>query len=201
MYEMYEARNSLYCYPGTEVLKNKMNIQNQKELLFYESKITAAKLLQLRQKGITGNFNISHFTSIHKEIFEDLYEFAGLFRTENIAKDNFRFAEWEFIEEQLKEILEKLKKEDYLAGNTKEKLAKRLAYYMAELNVLHPFRDGNGRTTREFIRQLALKNGYNLNLANVQTSDIYHASIRSVANTDTLEEVLYKCLQEKVEKD
>lgn len=63
--------------------------------------------------------------------------------------------------------MRELKNENYLKGLNKEELAKRLAYYLSELNVLHPFREGNGRTTREFIRQLALKNGYKLNLKKV----------------------------------
>lgn len=197
MDELYEARDSIYCYQGTDVLVNKLNIKNNKELLFYETKITAAKLLELRRKGITGQFDMDHILSIHRSLFEDVYPFAGLFRREDIAKDHFRFAKWEFIENQLRDLLTSLKQENDLAGLEKEPLAKRLAYYMAELNVLHPFRDGNGRTTREFIRQLALKNGYDLNLANVQTSDIYDASIKSVANTDSLEEVLYQCLQKR----
>ena len=141
MKDLYEARNSSYCYKDSNVLKNKLEIKNNEDLFLYETKITAAKLLILREKGITGKFDIAHFISIHRFLFEDIYPFAGLFRSENIAKDNFRFAQWEYIEEQLKYTLNQLKSENYLAGYDKEKLAERLAYYMAELNVLHPFRE------------------------------------------------------------
>jgi cell filamentation protein len=79
--------------------------------------------------------------SIHKFLFEDIYPFAGLFRTENIAKDYFQFAEWEYIENELTRLLSELKSENFLANLTKEKFAERLAYYWAELNVLHPFRE------------------------------------------------------------
>ena len=64
-----------------------------------------------------------------------------MLRAENIAKDNFRFAEWRYIEQQLDDILNNLKKENYLQGFDREKLSQRLAYYMAEINVLHPFRE------------------------------------------------------------
>ncbi len=141
MKDLYEARNSIYCYKDSNVLKNKLEIKNNEDLFLYETKITAAKLLILREKGITGKFDSAHFISIHRFLFEDIYPFAGLFRSENIAKDNFRFAQWEYIEEQLKYTLNQLKSENYLAGYDKEKLAERLAYYMAELNVLHPFRE------------------------------------------------------------
>lgn len=128
-------------------------------------------------------------------MFEDVYYFAGLLRTENIAKDNFRFAEWQYLDKELSRILEELKKENYLKELNKEKLTNRLAYYMAELNVLHPFREGNGRTIREFIRELAYVNGYNLNLQNIDSKDMLEASIKSVINTDELENVLLKCLE------
>ena len=78
---------------------------------------------------------------IHRFLFEDIYPFAGLFRSENIAKDNFRFAEWRYIEEQLDEILNKLKKDNYLINYVKSEFVKKLTYYMTEINVLHPFRE------------------------------------------------------------
>ena len=70
-----------------------------------------------------------------------------------------------------------------------------MAYYLAELNVLHPFREGNGRTLREFIRQLALKNGYLLNLQNVNPKEMLAACIKSVVDTSDLEVLLKKCLE------
>ena len=74
-------------------------------------------------------------------------------------------------------------------------MSKRLAYYWAELNVLHPFREGNGRTTREFLRQLALKNNYILNLQNVDSKALLDASIKSIIDTSELEKLLSQCLE------
>ena len=151
--------------------------------------------MALNKKGITGNFDVAHFVSIHKFLFEDIYNFAGLFRTENIAKDYFQFAEWEYIESELERLLSELKSENYLVGLSKEQFASRLAYYWAELNVLHPFREGNGRTTREFLRQLSLKNGYILNLYKVNSQELLNASIKSIVDTSDLGNCLYKCLE------
>ena len=89
-----------------------------------------------------------------------------------------------------------LKEENYLSGLSKEDLTKRLAYYMAELNVLHPFREGNGRTIREFIRQLAFKNNYVLDLQNTESKNMLDACIKSVYDTEKLEEIIYICLKE-----
>ena len=195
MDELYEARNSIYCYPGTEVLKNKLNIHKREDLLFYETKITAAKLLSLRRKGDTGDFSVKHLKQIHYTLFEDIYPFAGEFRTENIAKGSFRFAEWEYIEEQCNILLERLQKENTLQGLNKRAFVGRLSFYMAELNVLHPFREGNGRTIREFIRQLALKNGYTLNLTKVDAKTILEACMISVVDLNPLEDLLEYCME------
>ena len=194
MSDFYEARNSLYCYKDTNILINKLNIMDAQKLEDIERKLVIVKLYELRQNKKIGNFDIEHFVSIHKFMFEDIYPFAGLFRNENIAKGNFSFAKWEFIEDELKRLLNDLKEENYLRDLNKEDLTKRLAYYMAELNVLHPFREGNGRTIREFIRQLAFKNNYVLDLQNTESSNMLDACIKSVYNTEQLEEIIYKCL-------
>ena len=179
MSEYYEARNSIYCYEGTNVLINKLNIKDQKLLEKVERKIVLAKLYALRQNLNIGNFDIDHFVGIHKFLFEDLYEFAGKFRNENIAKGNFSFAEWEYIEPELKRILDELKEENYLEGYDKEKLANRLAYYLAEINVLHPFREGNGRTQRVFLTQLIRHSGHDINFSTIDTDELMIATIQS----------------------
>lgn len=193
---MYEARNSIYCYEGTNTLVNKLDIKDPKLLEEYEKSTVALKLLSLEKQGISGNFDITHFSNIHKFLFDEIYLFAGLFRTENIAKDNFRFAEWEYIESELNKLLDNLKSESYLHNLNKQTLAEKLAYYTAELNVLHPFREGNGRTTREFIRQLALKNSYYLNFNLVSSTELLNASIKSVIDTTDLSNIIFKCLED-----
>lgn len=195
MSDLYEARNSIYCYKDSDVLVNKFNIHDNKKLEEIERKIVLAKLYELRQNHQIGNFDISHFVGIHKFLFEDIYPFAGLFRNENIAKGNFSFAEWEYIEDELKKLLDKLKEENYLQNLDRDTFIKRLSYYMAELNVLHPFREGNGRTIREFIRQLAYKNGYVLNLKNINPKEMLYACIRSVVDTTQLENIISECLE------
>ena len=195
--DLYKKRNSNYCYKNSNVLINKLDIHNEKVLQKFEAKITAAKLLALRKKGIIGNFDTQHLIDIHTYLFEDIYPFAGKFRNENIAKGVFRFAEFEYIEPELERLLNELKSENYLEGLSKKDLTQRLAYYLSELNVLHPFREGNGRTIREFIRELALKNGYVLNLSNVSPSDFLKASIKSIVDTTDLSNLIATCLQQK----
>ena len=192
--ELYEVRNSAYCYKGTNVLINLLNIRDNKTLQRAESRIVATKLFELRKNEMIGNFDVEHFIKIHKFLFEDIYPFAGKFRTENIAKGYFSFAEWEYIDTELRKLLEKLHKSNLLKNDTRAELVKDLAYYLAELNVFHPFREGNGRTIREFIRDLAYKNGYLLDLQKVEPSEVYDAFLKSVIDTTDLENVIDKCL-------
>lgn len=197
MDELYEARNSIYCYPNSNVLINKLDLKNAKRLEKAEKMIVLAKLYDLRQGKIKGNFDKAHFISIHKYLFEDLYPFAGEFRKENIAKDSFSFAEWEFIESELDRLLIKLKEENYLKGLNQEDMAKRLSFYMSELNVLHPFREGNGRVIREFIRELAFKNEYIIDYTKTTSQELLDAMKISVVDETDLAGIIYKCLEKR----
>ena len=192
--DYYNTRNSIYCYPGTNLLKNKLDIHDSNKLFKVEKQIVLAKLYVLRQNNLIGNFDMQHFQSIHKFLFEDIYDFAGKFRRENISKNNFTFASWEYIEPELDKLLNNLKNENYLHNLDKANLASKLAYYLSELNVLHPYREGNGRTIREFIRQLSYVNGYNLDLTKSTPEKIFAASIKSVIDISDLENILNLCL-------
>lgn len=195
MEDFYNKRNSIYCYPGTNILINKLDIHDSNKLFKLEKQIVLAKSYILRQNNKINTFDKKHFTYIHKFLFEDLYPFAGKFRTENISKGDFTFAWWEYIESELDRLLNELKSENHLEGLNKKAISKRLAYYLSELNVLHPFREGNGRTIREFIRELALKNNYVLDLQNTTPEEIFNACVKSVYDTTDLEEILYNCLK------
>lgn len=196
MEDFYNTRNSIYCYPGTNILINKLDIRDSNKLFRLETQIVLAKSYILRQNLKVHKFDKKHFIYIHQFLFEDLYPFAGKFRTENISKGSFRFAEWQYIENQLDRLLEELKEENYLEGLEKENLAKRLAYYLSELNVLHPFREGNGRTIREFIRELAFKNGYLLDLQKTTPEKMFYACVKSVYDPTDLEKILFDCLNQ-----
>lgn len=168
----------IYCYPNSDVLINKLNIHDTDKLLEVERKLTMLRLMDLLEKPISGKFDLEHLRNIHKYIFQDIYPWAGKIRTVDIAKSNM-FCKVQFIEMQAKEIFGKLQKDDYLKQLSKEKFAKRAAYYFSEINALHPFREGNGRTQRELIRQLACESGYILHFAAITETEMMEASIDS----------------------
>ena len=144
---MYDAINSIYTYKGTNVLKNKLNIKSEEKLKEYETKVVALKLASIDKANIKRTFDKNHLINIHKYLFEDVYDFAGKYRKENITKENFRFSEYYYIEDNIDYVFNKIKI-DELKKLSFDELIKKLSEIMTDLNVLHPFREGNGRTTR-----------------------------------------------------
>lgn len=185
---------SRYVYPGTDVLINLPGIRDPEELKRFEELVTKERLAQLALQPIQGSFDLEHLKSIHHFIFQDVYPFAGQIRQETIAKDFFTFAPAGYIEPAAKELFQQLKQEGHLKGLPLEQFADRAAYYMAEINVLHPFREGNGRTQREFIRQLARNAGYELDWTKVDPDRVLKASIRSKVDTKELADVIRESL-------
>ncbi len=121
-------------------LENKLNITDSAELARAEEKISKAKALELFEKGFLDNFEIGTFNglcSIHQYLFSDIYDFAGKLRKVNISKGSFRFAPVMYLEAALKTI-------DNMPQSTFDKIIEKYV----EMNVAHPFREGNGRSTR-----------------------------------------------------
>ena len=164
-----------YCYPNSRVLKNKLKITDLEELHNEERNLSILRERELLDSGINGRFDFGHLKSIHRYLFQDVYDWAGEVRSVDIAKGNL-FCRCFAIESEAERIFAELKQEKYLKNIKAGEIAKRLAYYLAELNALHPFREGNGRTQREFIRQLAYQNGYFLSYAGITKDEMIEAS-------------------------
>ena len=167
-----------YCYPDSNILVNKLNITNSDDLSVAEREITSVKLAYAKQNKIKGNFDLKHLQKIHKFLFEDIYSWAGKLRHVNIAKGN-QFCLVQNLESYAESVFFKLKAENYLVDA--ENVPERLAYYLSEINVLHPFREGNGRTQRLFIEYLALNAGYRVDFSDVTPEEMIIASAESFA--------------------
>ncbi|WP_110925935.1 Fic/DOC family protein [Bacillus massiliglaciei] len=189
---------SKYCYPGTDILINKFDEQDPEKLKKLEVIFTTRRIYQLYKKPISGAFGLKHLQKIHKFIFKDVYPFAGEIRDEGIAKGSTRFATPMYIHNNGLEISKQLKDEKYLRGLDKEKFIQRLSYYMSEVNFLHPFPEGNGRTQREYFRLLGLKNGFNIDWSKIDEETMIKASIRSVLNSDSFEEIFNQAIVNEV---
>ena len=166
------------------VLKNKFGIKSSKELENSERDITTIRLIQLSNHPISRNFDLRHLQDIHHFIFSPIYDWAGEIRNGSLAKGETVFTYPERIIPELNKLFAQLKLENYLQGINKENIVQRLAYYLGELNVIHPFREGNGRVQRAFISELAERLGYELDFSNVSQQEMIDASVLAYRKLD-----------------
>lgn len=181
--QFVEARDR-YAYPETEVFRNKLDIRNDQELLIAEEVFGGGREYQLQNdpKIIGGVSDFARLKAIHRYLFQDLYDWAGEIRTVNIEKGfgwfSFsRFADSDAIEQLGSEIFAALKLENYLKGLDPKSFSERAAHYYDQLNVLHPFRDGNGRALRVFMQDLAREAGYQLDLTKIDRDTLIKAAV------------------------
>lgn len=184
-----------------KVLKNKLNLTNQEELLKAETTIVIEKLSLLIYTGMEGKFDSKHLCSIHKFLFSDIYDFAGSYREVLIYKDCTKFLEPEQIEFQLNKLMSEAKNA-VISSNDKFSIANFLADYYYNLIMIHPFREGNGRTIREFLRQFTSYKfpEYKLDLTKIDKKNfllgiVYHSSYPSLLAYE-----IYRSLELKKEK-
>ncbi len=177
-YKYYYEGADFYCYPNTKVLINKFGIYDEKQLENIERKITALKALEFEENPFDGSLDYDYLLSIHRYLFGDLFEWAGKTRVgEFMFKGDSMFFKASYIEQGFNNFYKKLSDENFLKDLPKDKFCKRLAYYMGELNALHPFREGNGRTSRLYFKQLAKRAGYQLIFSNVSKKELLKADI------------------------
>lgn len=193
-YDVYSVASSIYCYPDSSVLKNKLDIRDPVLLRKVEADLSSARQAEIFRTPVVGRFTATHLCNIHRKLLGDVYSFAGHFRREDIAKGPTRFVTYSQIKEKLQRLLGQLQQEKWLENVPFEAFAARSAYYMAELNYIHPFREGNGRAIREFMRLLFLHNGYVVQWDAVDVEALLNAMIDSVYDTAHLEQILKQCL-------
>ena len=130
-------------------LENKLGITNSAELARTEERISKAKALELFEKGLLDQFEVGTYrglAQIHKYLFDEIYSFAGQIRTVNIAKGNFRFAPVLYLQAALEHI-----------GQMPQSTFDEIIEKYVEMNVAHPFREGNGRSTRLWLDAILKK--------------------------------------------
>ena len=145
---------------------------------------TTTRLIQLRKVPTKGSFDVAHLKAIHRHIFQDVFDWAGTFRTVNISKGGHLFGAAGFLEAALGDMFWKLSKERRLTGTSIAQFAERAGFYLGELNAAHPFREGNGRTQREFIRQLGACAGHDVDWRRVTRAQMIAASKESCRSGD-----------------
>lgn len=173
------------------ILKNKLGIDSQIELAKAEEKITKIKAIKLFETGELNSFEVGTFkglAQIHKYLFEDVYEFAGKIRNENISKSNFRFASVMYLKDALKQI-------DKMPQSNFDEIIEKYI----EMNIAHPFREGNGRSTRIWLDMILKKEiGNVIDWSKIDKEDYLLAMERSPIKNTEIKFLLKDALTDKI---
>lgn len=170
----YDAFDDPYCYKGTATLKNKLGLRDPALLESFELEMTA---LRASEALPSGKFDPRHYRRIHHHLFQDVYRWAGRYRTVRTSKAGNPFCYPEFIDREMNRLFATLGQ--WLAAENSEQFVRDAARFLAELNAIHPFREGNGRAQLAFISMIGQRAGFPLNFAAVQRASFLPAMIAS----------------------
>ncbi len=163
-----EIEYQKYFYPGTEVLVNKMGIKNPEHAEAFERRMSIFRIKELIDSDKSGPINYQFYKSLHGYIFQDVWSWAGKPRTYTTGRGPMPFATPENIDPEMTKRFAKINQENNCQGLPLDKFANRAAEHIAEINAIHPFVEGNGRTQRLFLHYLAKQAGYQLNLRSLE---------------------------------
>lgn len=188
---------SANCYPGTTILINKFDIQDEEKLNEIESVLSSARYAEWLNAPQSTAFDFEHYKAIHRFLFSDLYDWAGEVRTVNISKKGTQFTPAENIEHQAELIFKRLKEFNYFKGLPHGEFVEEIVDFYCITNALHPFREGNGRTQRAFLTQFIRNAGYDISFADMDTELLMIATIQSAQGvTDLLKQIFHENIRE-----
>lgn len=183
--------DSPYYIQGTNCLKNKLGITDASTLSEVETKYSARKQSALEANPLPGPIDYSYLKQIHKVLFDDIYEWAGKERAFQTEKQGNRF-EWPYnIEKNSQKLFSKLAEENHLKGLGRAEFIERAADYYCELNVIHPFPEGNGRAQRVVFDQIAMGAGYEFRWDLTTKENVIDAVIHGYTTDNSKLEVLF----------
>jgi cell filamentation protein len=180
---MYDATADPYCYDGTTVLKNIPGIRKQAALDEFEAAMTAQRS---DEPLPAGRLSVTHYKVIHHHLFQDIFPWAGKFRTVRISKDGSAFCYPEQIDKEMRSAFKNLARNRYLRGLTRKTFATQAAKFLSTLNAIHPFREGNGRTQTTFLILLADRAGHPFDLDKLEPDAFLAAMVASFKGNDHL---------------
>jgi len=197
MYNSYKYIDPDYTYtdPKTGILRNIQDISDTDILLFVESGAVTKRLQELDDNPIKIK-GIDTLFEIHRHLFQDIYYWAGKKRIVEISKDGKQFFPTSHFDNAYRYIDQLIANYNKTPKDNKRQLAEKLAEILDNINYLHPFREGNGRTQREFLRQLALEKGLILNLNPPDNKSVYEKYMKGTIESDikTLSELVFELI-------
>lgn len=198
---MYKTIQDPYCYEGTDVLKNRLSIRDSQALAEAESILSQHRIVEIYMyQPVVGRFGFAYLCNLHRYIFQDVYEWAGAIREIRIAKGLSAFAYPEHIKSEARRIFDRLKNEKNLRGLNRADFLGRSAWYIGEINALHPFREGNGRALRIFFWLLGKNAGWEIRFEDMEAQEWLNACITAHAGNYQAMEMLLDRIIDKAEE-
>jgi cell filamentation protein len=168
--------NDPYVYPGTTTLRNRLGLTDPADL----DRIERLYVTDRTTRGIPrGSFDLSRLRAIHHHRFQDVYDWAGELRTVEISKGDQQFQFRKYILTGMADVHGRLVRSHFLKGLSSAQFAEQASVVIGDINSIHPFRQGNGRTQLQYLKQLAVSAGHSLNLVHIPASRWIEASISS----------------------
>lgn len=189
-----------YLYPTLDVLRNRLGIRQAQRLeqTAWEFTSLRAATIPLGSRGR----GLPHLCAIHRQLYQDLFDWAGKLREIDIYQGDTPFCHFAWIEKEGNALMRKLEEEDYLCEQPRETFVERLSWYYGEINVLHPFRLGNGLTQRIFFEQLAIHAGYLLDWRGIDPDAWSQANqLGAMGDPEPLERIFRKVVSEARESE
>jgi len=185
-----------YTDPKTGILRNLAGITDPDVLLFFESAAVAKRIQELYEKPIKIK-GADSLLSIHRHLFQDVYSWAGEKRKVEISKAGKQFFPTTHFDNAFRFIDTLISEYKSIPNENKLQIAGKLAEILDNVNYLHPFREGNGRTQREFLRLLALEKGLTLNLNPPDNKNVYDQYMQGTINSDvkTLTKLIFELIE------
>ncbi|WP_409525596.1 putative adenosine monophosphate-protein transferase Fic [Nitrincola sp. MINF-07-Sa-05] len=179
MLDKYGVGQDSYCYPGTVVLRNRLGILDEDQLNQAEQTLSsiAADKIDFQPPP----YDFDYLKTIHRYLFCDLYEWAGEIRTVDISKQSTRFCTLHRIAPEAEKLFLSLARDHWLEGLKRSELVLSVASYFGDLNMIHPFREGNGRAQRVLFEHIIVNAGYEIDWWQVGHTEWIQANIDSVS--------------------
>ena len=195
--DKYGVGQDPYCYPGSLVLRNRLNILDEDLLTLAERDITTVSAGEIRFQ--LPPYDFSYLCRMHRELFIDIYDWAGQVRTVDISKADTRFCNVGRIRPEADKLFHTLANANWLEGCDRIELVKRVSEFYGDLNVIHPFRDGNGRAQRLLFEHLIINAGYQIDWWQVSRDEWVQANIAAVVcDYKPLVAVFDRCIGQRI---
>lgn len=165
------------CYPGTTVLMNKLGLEKQDALDYAEKIATSLRAVEIENELFSAPFSFEAYCDIHRRLFGDIYEWAGELRTIDISKQGTNFCPAKDVLEIGTAIFNRLQSENEFKSLPKGRYVSEISELYHDINMLHPFREGNGRTQRLFFALLIRRAGYEIDFADCDLERLMVATI------------------------